>query len=184
MTKASGAIVTSNRASSEAGHGSAARRATPLGAALAGLALVLCAAPLAAVAKDAVTVEALNLRQGPSTGYAVIATMPAGAKVDIEACAENWCSLTWNGYAGYASAGGLGELSRGAGPKVIAIDPPYDWRSGHYRSANVYWTMPPYAAVPPRFYPRRFILSPREHDRYRYRPHIFSPSEAAMAYGE
>ena len=36
-----------------------------------------------------------------------------------------------------------------------------------------YYDLPPYAAVDPRFYRRRFFLMAQERNRYRYMPHIF-----------
>ncbi|WP_169822908.1 SH3 domain-containing protein [Methyloligella halotolerans] len=154
---------------------------------LARLAAVLAVASVsglfaaAAEARQAQTTADLNLRTGPGTQYAIIATMPAGSRIDIGDCADGWCAVDWRGQDGYASMVGLTGGPVGPAPEVIVIDPPYPYRAGHYRSTNVYRELPPYAAVPPRFYPRRFILSPRERNRYRYRPHIFGPAGDAEA---
>lgn len=136
-------------------------------AAMAGL------AASSAEARQAHTTADLNLRTGPGTQYQIIATMPAGSRIEIGECADGWCAVEWRGKDGFASMVGLADGRAAPAPEVIVIDPPYPYRAGHYRSTNVYDDLPPYAAVPPRFYPRRFILSPRERNRYRYRPHIF-----------
>ncbi|MFD0987622.1 SH3 domain-containing protein [Methyloligella solikamskensis] len=132
-------------------------------------------------AGQAHTTADLNLRTGPGTQYQIIATMPAGSRIDIGDCADNWCAVEWRGQDGFASMVGLAGGQAGPVPEVIVIDPPYPYRAGHYRSTNVYRELPPYAAVPPRFYPRRYILSPRERNRYRYRPHIFGSAGDAEA---
>ncbi|GAA5109097.1 SH3 domain-containing protein [Bartonella jaculi] len=46
------------------------------------------------------------LRTGPATTYKAIATVPTGAKVQINGCLSNkaWCALSYNGKAGWASA--------------------------------------------------------------------------------
>ncbi|MEG6509282.1 SH3 domain-containing protein [Methyloligella sp. 2.7D] len=146
---------------------------------LAGLGLA--GAP--AHAWTAYTTADLNLRQGPSTGYPIIATMPNGSKVDVGGCSGGWCEVGWRGTQGFAAASMLAEAGkRGRAPEVVVIDPRYPWHAGHYATADDYFDLPPYAAEPPHFYRRRFLLSPRERNRYRYRPHIFSPAEAAAAY--
>lgn len=158
------------------------RKLTRVTAMLAAVAVSgLLAAP--AEARSAHTTADLNLRTGPGTQYQIIATMPAGSRVDIGECADGWCAVDWRGQDGFASMVGLAGGAAGPVPEVVVIDPPYPYRAGHYRSANVYDDLPPYAAVPPRFYPRRFILSPRERNRYRYRPHIFgSDGDYAAGY--
>ncbi|CDO47322.1 hypothetical protein AT246_04205 [Bartonella henselae] len=46
------------------------------------------------------------LRIGPATAYRAIAIAPTGAKVQINGCLSNkaWCSLSYNGKVGWASA--------------------------------------------------------------------------------
>ncbi|MGD9503040.1 MAG: hypothetical protein AB7V40_11215 [Methyloceanibacter sp.] len=55
----------------------------------------------------------------------------------------------------------------------VAIFPNYPYRSGHYPKADWYYQLPPYAAIDPSFYRRRFFMMAQERDRYRYMPHIF-----------
>ena len=136
--------------------------------------LGLVAGAETALATDARTATALNLRDGPGTGYARIATMPAGAWVDVKGCRGGWCGVIWDGHKGYASQRGLllaqAELVE---PEVWPIFPPYPYRAGHYPKADWYYDMPPYTAITPRFYRKRFFLTAQERDRYRYMPHIF-----------
>jgi len=127
-----------------------------------------------ALASDARTATALNLREGPSTGYARIATMPAGARVDVRGWRDGWCGLIWYGHKGYASQRGLllahAEIVE---PEVWPIFPAYQYRAGHYPHADSYYDMPPYTAVSPSFYRKRFFMMAQERNRYRYMPHIF-----------
>ncbi len=128
----------------------------------------------AAHALDATTSTALPLRDGPGTGYARIATMPAGARVDVKGCRGGWCALVWDGYAGYASQRGL-VLTTAAlvELEIWPIFPPYPYRAGHYPKADWYYKMPPYTAISPSFYRKRHFMMAQEHNRYRYMPHIF-----------
>lgn len=69
-------------------------------------ACLLSAAPAAsALARPAMTTYLANMRSGPGAGYPVAATIPAGAVVDVGACARTWCRVTWNGASGYVAAG-------------------------------------------------------------------------------
>lgn len=49
------------------------------------------------------TTTNLNLRSGPSTAAAKVATLPEGTRVNLVACTAGWCRVTWNGRAGYVS---------------------------------------------------------------------------------
>ncbi|EJF76014.1 SH3 domain-containing protein [Bartonella alsatica] len=53
-----------------------------------------------------VTTGHVILRTGPAITYKAIATIPTGAKVLINGCLsnKNWCSLYYNGRAGWTSA--------------------------------------------------------------------------------
>lgn len=70
-----------------------------LAAAVAAATLV----PTLAEAFPGTAVGSVNLRAGPGTGYARLATIPAGATVDVGGC-SSWCSVTYAGISGYASA--------------------------------------------------------------------------------
>ena len=71
-------------------------------------ALLACAAPDMARAAigEAVTTADLNLRSGPGTGYPVLATLPAGSMVTVNAClpSRQWCDVSWRGRRGWAFA--------------------------------------------------------------------------------
>ena len=68
------------------------------------LAMALAVVPpaIAAAAPGQVT-GSVNLRAGPSTGYPIITTIPAGARIDVRNCAS-WCSVGFAGYSGWVSA--------------------------------------------------------------------------------
>lgn len=93
-----------------------------------------------AAADPMVTTTALNLRDGPGTGYAVITSMPEGAMVDVQECRGNWCALYWRGFRGYASASYLAT--------------PY------YAERPRYAPPPRYGAYRPRYYGPRYYGPP------------------------
>ena len=144
-----------------------------------GVLLGLVIATASASADDAQTAVSLNLRDGPGAGYARIAVVPAGALVDVRGCQGGWCGLTWNGYRGYAVQRGLLLASAYVlEPEVWPIFPAYPYRAGHYPKADWYFDMPPYTAISPSFYRRRFFMMAQERNRYRYMPHVFRGSGA------
>lgn len=131
----------------------------------------------AAQATEATTATALNLRDGPGTGYAKIATMPAGSPVKVKGCRDGWCGVIWRGQKGYASQRGLAlgyaDYAELVEPEVWPIFPSYPYRAGYYSKADWYFDMPPYTAISPKFYRKRFLMMAQERDRYRYVPNIF-----------
>jgi uncharacterized protein YraI len=65
---------------------------------------------------SAVTTTSLNLRAGPSTGYAVLTVMPGGASVEILGDPQGgFYPLRYNGTAGYASGDYLSFGGGGGG---------------------------------------------------------------------
>ena len=72
--------------------------------ALAGAIAAAVLVPTLAEAFPGTATGAVSLRSGPGTGYARLATIPAGASVDVGGC-SGWCSVTYAGISGYASAG-------------------------------------------------------------------------------
>jgi sporulation protein YlmC with PRC-barrel domain len=107
--------------------------------------------------------------------------MPAGAKVSVGSCSGSWCKVNWNGYSGYAVKSGLAisvapRVSARTPPpgEIVPIYPPYPYRSGYYPKADWYFDIPPYTAIEPSFYRRRYFMMSQERNRYRYMPHIFS----------
>jgi uncharacterized protein YraI len=139
--------------------------------------IALMAGGSAASAGQATTASALALRAGPGTNYERLLSMPAGAVVRIASCRGSWCQVTWNSYAGYARRNGL-SLRQAYAPVAsarapIPVYPPYAYRAGHYPTADSNYDLPPYAAISPRWYRKRYFLTLRERGRYRYVPHIF-----------
>ncbi|SDB17353.1 SH3 domain-containing protein [Bauldia litoralis] len=72
----------------------------------------------------------VNLRTGPGTKYARIATIPAGSRVDVLQCAR-WCQVIYAGRRGWASAS---YIARGYPQRVFR-------RSTECYEANV-WRIP------------------------------------------
>ena len=145
------------------------------------LALVISAG--AALARVGTTTTELGLRKGPSPNTELLLTMPAGAKASVGACLGAWCKVNWNSYSGYAVKSGLaisaapGRVAvRAAYPPpgdIVPIYPPYPYRAGYYPKADWYFDIPPYTAIEPSFYRRRYFMMSQERNRYRYMPSIF-----------
>ncbi len=153
------------------------------------LALVISAG--VALARVGTTTTDLGLRAGPISNTELLITIPGGAKVYIGACSGFWCKVSWNGYSGYVVKSGL-AISAVPAPRVavrpvypppgeiVPIYPPYPYRAGHYPKADWYFDIPPYTAIEPSFYRRRYFMMSQERNRYRYMPHIFR----GYGYGE
>ncbi len=82
-------------------------------------AFLLAGASGAAGAVPAIVETDLNVRTGPSTGYPVMDTMPAGATVDVVACYSGWCEIVWDRFGGFASRAYLAIA-----PGGTVIEPP------------------------------------------------------------
>lgn len=67
-----------------------------------------------------------------------------------------------------------GGVAHAESDQLVPIFPPYPYRAGHYPRIESYYTLPPYTAVKPSFYRKRFFMMAQERNRYRYMPHIFS----------
>lgn len=81
-------------------------------------AAVLLAATVSATAAPGVATGNVNLRAGPGTNYARLATIPAGAQVDVLRCAR-WCEVVHAGRRGWASAAYIARGHR-APPRGVA----------------------------------------------------------------
>lgn len=64
----------------------------------------------------------VNLRAGPGTNYARIATIPAGAPVKVLRCGR-WCEVVYAGRKGWASAAYIAHGAVPRGGYVILPDP-------------------------------------------------------------
>jgi Bacterial SH3 domain len=150
---------------------------------LAAMSALVCATAPASAAQGTTT-TALALRAAPSSNTELLLTVPAGASVGVGSCSGGWCRVTWNSYSGYAAKSGLvitaspvrgpvrGAMN-GPGGEIWPIFPPYPYRSGYYPKADWYHDMPPYVALKPSFYRKRYFMMAQERNRYRYMPHIF-----------
>jgi len=142
-------------------------------------AIVLLGGTGSALALQATAGSNLALRSGPGTNHAVLLTIPAGASVGVDECSSGWCAVRYSGTSGYTTRRGLfvrravNPAKPQAGPQVWPIYPSYPYRAGHYPKADWYYGMPPYTAISPSFYHRRFFMMAQERDRYRYMPHVF-----------
>ncbi len=60
----------------------------------------------AAQAANAIVTTNLNIRTGPGTNYAVIGSIPNGARVDVRGCTSGygWCQVDYAGRYGWASS--------------------------------------------------------------------------------
>jgi uncharacterized protein YraI len=104
----------------------------------------------------ATTTDYLNLRQGPSTGTAIVTTMPAGATVTVNGSPEGaFYPVSYNGMSGYAhgdwlSIGGGGSAPpvSGGGPTGNAtVTSALNLRSGPSTGNSVLTVMPAGASV-------------------------------------
>jgi hypothetical protein len=77
------------------------------------------------------------------------------------------------GVSNAARAEGLGPGGYSTNGDYIPVYPRYPYRAGHYPKADWYYDLPPYVAIDPSFYRRRYFMMAQERNRYRYVPHIF-----------
>jgi uncharacterized protein YraI len=80
---------------------------TPLAAAALAFAATAALLPAKAEAATvAVTAATMNLRAGPSTGYPVVARLPARTSLTLYGCnaSATWCDVAWDGERGWAAA--------------------------------------------------------------------------------
>lgn len=103
----------------------------------------------AAVAKPAYVPTALNLRAAPGTTNDVVAKIPGGSLVDVGACTDNWCAVTWQDKQGFSIQSGLDMSGR-----VPARRPARRYVRGGYVPVDgpVYYDEPVYVAPPPAYY--------------------------------
>lgn len=148
--------------------------------AVAGFALALSTGAVLAATGTATT--NLALRAAPSSNTERLATIPAGASVQVAGCSSGWCRVRWDGSAGYAAQSGIAVTSvarniRGPvyvpGGELWPVVPRYPYRAGHYPKLDWYDRMPPYTAIAPSFYKRRYFMMAQERERYRYVPNVF-----------
>ena len=116
----------------------------------------------AASAAPGVATGNVNLRTGPGTGYARVATIPAGARVEVLRCAR-WCEVVHAGRRGWASAAYIARGYRGVAPGRYPILP--DQSMCHGPQA---WSLP-FCETPIERSVREFNRSTWEHQRRQQR---------------
>jgi uncharacterized protein YraI len=137
---------------------------------------VVCAVVLAflalpaglAAAKPAYVPTALNLRAAPGTTNEVVAKIPGGSLVDVGACTDNWCAVTWQDKQGFSIQSGLDTSGRVPVRRSVR----HTVRGGYVPvDGPVYYEEPPiYVAPPPPAY-----YYPYRYRRYWGRPHYWGP---------
>jgi uncharacterized protein YraI len=93
---------------------------------LVGLAALPATASAATVAH---TTTSLNVRSGPGTHYARVATLPAGQTVTLFHCEGSWCSISAGAIHGWASAS---YLDRAHVVRPIIVQPRIIVRPPHH----------------------------------------------------
>jgi hypothetical protein len=112
------------------------------------------------VAQFAVVIVNVNLRNGPGTDAPILATIPAGSRVQVTDCSE-WCTVTWNGQKGFAIARNLDiggtRQARARRPQPGYAGPP----------PGVYEAGPPVVYGPPVYYgPPAVVYGPGYYGGY------------------
>jgi uncharacterized protein YraI len=133
------------------------------------LAAVVLPAGLAA-AKPAYVPSALNLRAAPGTGSDVVAKIPGGSLVDVGACTDNWCAITWQDKQGFSIQSGL-DMSGRVPPRRASAR---HYARGAYVPIDgpVYYEEPPIYVAPP---PPPYSYYPYRYRRYWGRYHYWGP---------
>jgi len=127
------------------------------------LALSCCALLLltgAAAAKAGVAASTVNLRAEANTTSEVMAKIPAGARIDVGDCKDNWCAVTYQGKSGFSIATALDTTGRprvrrlpgygpegyepvppgyAPGPAVVYAPGPYYYGPGPYYGYGYGW---------------------------------------------
>src|SRR5436190_2651546 len=78
------------------------------------------------IANAAYAITSVNERAGPSTAYAVITTIPAGAYVAVHSCPTSWCRVSYAGTTGWVSGAYLGHAATYSNRPAVVIQPMVD----------------------------------------------------------
>ena len=109
----------------------------------------LVAHPRAAAATAATTTDALNLRDGPGLGYAVLLVMPVGASVTVTGDPQaGFYPVSYNGSQGWASGDYLSPSGwTGSGTGSATTTDSLNLRTAPSLDATILLVMPPGASV-------------------------------------
>ncbi|MGH6922536.1 MAG: SH3 domain-containing protein [Propylenella sp.] len=103
---------------------------------LAAGALAAALASSSALAWTGVATGDVNLRSADSVQGAKLATIPAGAYVEVHGC-PTWCNLTFEGITGWASPNYIAPADGRPAPRVYHEERPRVY--SYYRDRDPYW---------------------------------------------
>jgi len=98
-------------------------------------------------ADPAVISSRLNLRSGPGAAFGIVAAMPAGSRIDVQSCGEEWCRVSFGRRSGFANRAlistGVDSYASATPraapdePKPTMIGPTiWQWRNEEWRNEN------------------------------------------------
>jgi uncharacterized protein YraI len=95
-----------------------------LARAAAGAAILMLLSADLAAARPVAVISDVNLRAGPGTDNQVITLIPRGSVVEVGACTNGWCQVTFGGNMGFSIANNLGLGPVRVPPPVVVQDYP------------------------------------------------------------
>lgn len=110
----------------------------------AGAAIMTALSVNLAMAKPVTVVADVNLRKAAGTDSEIVTLIPKGTSVEVGACTNGWCAVTWNGMDGFSIATNLGLAPRPPARPVGAVGQAYP--------PGVYPPPPAYVEGPPVVY--------------------------------
>ncbi|MDL9999122.1 SH3 domain-containing protein [Variovorax sp. J22P240] len=101
-------------------------------------ALLLLLLPLPALAMNAMTLQAVNMRSGPDRAFPLVTWLPARAPVRVMGCTNGWrwCDVSSGRNRGWVDARYLSNSVRGRAP-IVRFSPERYWDQ-HYRGRPWY----------------------------------------------
>ena len=115
---------------------------------IAAAALMLSVA--AAEAKSNTVTAEVNLRDTPTTSGKILTLIPKGTSVEVTACINGWCEVSYNGQNGYVISRNLDvpQQPQSAPRRVVRRPPPQVYAD----DGQVYDPGPVYVGPPPPYY--------------------------------
>jgi uncharacterized protein YraI len=87
--------------------------------------VLMLAGGAAAKPGTATATATVNLRANADTGAAILAKIPAGARIEVGECTEGWCAVTYQGKSGFAIQTALDTSGRVVRRAPVRRPPPY-----------------------------------------------------------